>query len=299
MRAAAGMVVLSLALSAATSAAADPRVLALDECLRLGFAHDAGLRSQELETQIADARIHEMQGQYLPSLSLQGGYSRLSDVAPGSISVNLPPPFGSQTITFPPSLDNSTTIKLSLQQPLFTGQRIAGSIRQAEAQRDGSRGDLGKSRLDLRYSISEAFWDLAKAKTQVQAITQSVSQAQMRLEDAGIDLTGAQSAQRIAGAHLAIMVGLPWDTDIDVPDAAAQDAQAGARAPAQSLAELVAKALSSRPEILAAKSRVTASEASVDVARAGLFPSVSITFAAPAGARRPKATASVVSKNAF
>ena len=307
MRAAAGIFALTFLLGAAAFAAADPRVLTLDECLRLGLAHDAGLQSQELETQIADARIHEMQGQYVPSLSLQGGYSRLSDVAPGSISANLPGPPGSLSVTFPPSLDNSSTIKLSLQQPLFTGRRIASSVRQAEAQRDGSRGDLGKSRLDLRYSIAEAFWNLAKAKTQAQAISQSVSQSQthledaqklqgqgmattndvlqaeMRLEDAGIDLASAQSAERIAMAHLAIMVGLPWDDDIDIPDTAAQDAQAGAQnaqtaqAPAQALPDLIAKALASRPEIQAARSRVSASEASVDVARAGLFPSVSIT----------------------
>jgi outer membrane protein len=299
MRADPGIIALALALAVTTSAAANPRILTLDECVRLGFANDAGLRSQELEAQVADARIHEMQGQYLPSLSLQGGYSRLSDVAPGSISVPFGPP--GQTITFPPSLDNSTSFRLLLQQPLFTGQRIASSIRQAEALRDGSRGDLGRSRLDLRYSIAEAFWNLAKARTQVQAISQSVSQsethladarkllgqgmatnndvlqAQMRLEDAKIDLASAQSAQRIAEAHLAIMTGLPWDTDIDIPESAVQEAQAGVHAPAGSLPDLISKALASRPEIQAARSRVTASEASVDLARAGLFPSVFLT----------------------
>ena len=69
-------------------AAQAPRVVGLDECIRLGFAHDAGLRTDELETRIADARVQEMQRQYAPSLSLQAGYSRLSDVAPGqSLSV--------------------------------------------------------------------------------------------------------------------------------------------------------------------------------------------------------------------
>ncbi len=178
--------VMALALCAAPAlrAAADaPRVVDLEECLRLGFANDAGLRADELETRIADARIHEMQGQYLPSLSLQGGYSRLSDVARGSMSVSFPRPWLA-TITFPSSLDNSTTFRLALQQPLFTGQRIASSIRQAEALRDSSKGDLGKSRLDLRYSITEAFWNLAKAKTQVQAIGQSVTQSDTHLADA-------------------------------------------------------------------------------------------------------------------
>ena len=281
----------------AVTRAEPPRVLTLEECLRLGFANDAGLRSGELETQIADARVHEMQGQYLPSLSLQGGYSRLSELTPGSLAVSLPPPIGTQSISFPPSLDNSTSFRLALQQPLFTGQRIASSIRQAEALRDSSKGDLGKSRLDLRYAITQAFWNLAKAKTQVQAISQSVSQldmhladaqklrdqgmatnndilqARMRLEDSRIELESTQSAQQIAQTQLAILVGLPWTDSIDVPDDTGQSVQA----PTESLQELVSKALASRPEIQAARSRVTASEESVDLARSGLYPSFFVT----------------------
>jgi outer membrane protein TolC len=277
-----------------------PRVLSLEECLRLGFASDAGLRADELETQIAEARIHEMQGQYVPSLSLQGGYSRLSDVAPGSLPVSLPQPLGTQIISFPASLDNSTTFRLELQQPLFTGQRIASSIKQAEALRDSSRGDLGKSRLDLRYSITEAFWNLAKAKTQVQAISQSVSQAdshladakklleqgmatnndvlqaQMHLEDDNIELASAQSAQQIARTQLAILIGVPWTEAIDIPDDA-ESAQVPAQISQESLSDLVAKALATRPEIQAARSREAASEASMDIARAGLYPNLFIT----------------------
>ncbi len=45
----------------------------------------------------------------------------------------------------------------------------------------------------------------------------------------------------------------------------------------ESLQDLVSRALSSRPEIQAARSRVTASEASVDLARAGLFPNLFVT----------------------
>ncbi len=285
---------LAIALCAVPLAGADDtRVVDLEECLRLGFAHDAGLRSDELETRIADARLREMRGQYLPSLSVQGGYSRLSDVRAGEIST----PFSPQPIQLPPSLNDNTSFRLSLQQPLFAGTRIASSVRQAEALRDSSRGDLAKSRLDLRFSITEAFWNLAKAKTQAQAISQSVMQAEthlddakklqdqgvathndvlqaeMRLEDAHIDLAGAQSVRDIARSRLAILVGLPWSADIDIPDIPAQ----AITMPTDSLQDLVTRALASRPEIQAARSRVTASEASVDIARAGLFPNVFIT----------------------
>jgi outer membrane protein len=282
--------------SAVVAAAEGARVVDLEECIRLGLAYDAGLRSQDLETRAADARIREMQGQYVPSVSLQGSYSRLSDVAAGTIPLNAGPPLPS-TITLPPSLDNSTSIRVALQQPLFTGKRIAASIRQAESSRDSSRGDREKTRLDLRYSITEAYWSLARAKAQRGAIDQSVAQAevhladarnllgqgaatnndvlqaQMRLEDATIDLASLQSVRDIAQVRLALLIGLPWDAALDIPE---KSPTQGVEPPRESAADLVARALSRRPEIFSARSREIAQEASVDVARSGLFPSVSL-----------------------
>ncbi|HVO40909.1 MAG TPA: TolC family protein, partial [Spirochaetia bacterium] len=221
-------------------AAPAPRVVGLEECITLGFAHDAGLRTDELEARIADARVQEMQRQYAPSLSLQAGYSRLSDVAPGTFTASTGGP-SSITVTFPPSLLSNTSIRLALQQPVFTGRRIESSIRQAEAARDSSRGDLGRSRLDLRYSVTEAYWSLARARAQVAAIQQSVApaeshladalkllgqgmatnndvlQARMRLQDIRIDLASAQTMRDISRARLALLVGLPWGDGLEIP----------------------------------------------------------------------------------
>ena len=291
--------VLALALCAAGSgiaAAQTPRVVDLEECLRLGFAADAGLRSDELQTRIADARLREMQGQYVPSVALQAGYSRLSDVAPGSLSVDMGP-LGSTTVTFPTPLVNSTSLGVTVQQPLFTGQRIASSIRQAQALRDSDRGDLARSRLELRYTITEAYWSFAKARTQEQAISESVTQAgthladarklldqgmatnndvlqaQMRLEDAQIEMASAASYRQIARVHLAQLIGLPWSADLDIPHDVPQSIQP----PRESLEDLVSRALAARPEIQSALSRVSAGEAAVDMARSGLFPSFFLT----------------------
>ncbi|MGA2639758.1 MAG: TolC family protein [Spirochaetia bacterium] len=292
---------LGLCATPALIAAADgARVVDLDECIRMGFAHDAGLHSDELETRVADARLREMQGQYVPSVSLQGGYSRLSDVAAGSMNtdVSLGGPPMPMTITFPPPLDNNTSVRISLQQPLFTGKRIAASIRQAEALRDSSMSDLGKSRLDLRYAITEAYWNLARAKTQREAIDQSVAQAeshladarklldqgmatnndvlqaQMRLEDSKIDLSSLETMRDIARVRLALLIGLPWDAALDIAeDTPSQNVEI----PQGSVADLVARALAKRPEIQSARLRVTAQEASVEAARSGLFPNVFLT----------------------
>jgi outer membrane protein TolC len=275
-------------------------VVDLEECLRLGLAYDAGLRSQDLETRAAEARIRELQGQYVPSVSIQGGYSRLSEVAAGSIPLSAGPPLP-PSISLPPSLENSTSIRITLQQPLFTGRRIAASIRQAESSRDSARGDREKTALDLRYAITAAYWNLARAGAQREAVDQSVAQAemhlkdarnlleqgaatnndvlqaQMRLEDTKIDRASLESARDAARAHLALLIGLPWDAALGTRGgAAAGDRAHPSAAPRESVEDLVARALGRRPEIAAAHAREISQEAFLEVARSGLFPSVSL-----------------------
>lgn len=288
----AATLVIGLAVVPSTQLAADEsRVLGLEECIQLGFARDPGLRADALEARIGDARLREMRGQLFPSVALQGSYARLSDVAAGELATPVGP------ISFPTPLVNSTSVRVSVQQPLFTGQRISSSIRQAEALRDAGSSDLAKSRLELRYAITQAYWNLAKAGAQEQAIRESVAQldahladarklldqgmltnnevlqAQMRLEDSRIELAGAANLHQLARVRLSQMVGLPWNTLIDVEEPPLEQAQP----PAENLDESIGRALAARPEILSSQSRISAQEASVDLARSGLFPSVYLT----------------------
>ncbi len=289
---AAAALAIGLGVLPAPGAAADEaRVLGLEECIQLGLAGDPGLRSDELEARIGEARLREMRGQMLPSVAVQGSYARLSEVDAGALDTPLGP------IAFPAPLVNSTSVRLSVQQPLFTGQRISSSIRQAEALRDAGRGDVSKSRLELRYAVTEAYWNLAKARAQEQAMRESVAQldahladarklldqgmvtrndvlqAQMRLEDAKIELAGAENLRQLSRVRLAQLIGLPWNTVIEVREPPLEPAEA----PSEKLEEAIGRALASRPELLTARSRISAQEASVDLARSALFPSVYLT----------------------
>jgi outer membrane protein len=278
-------------LPAAVCAAEEFRVLGLEECITMGLAKDPGLRSDELEARIGEARLREMKGQMLPSVAIQGSYARLSDVEAGALSTPVGP------VSFPAPLVNSTSVRLNVQQPLFTGQRISSSIRQAAALRDAGKSDVSRSRLDLRYAITESYWNLAKAGAQEQAIRESVAQldshladarklldqgmvthnevlqAQMRLEDAKIELAGAENLHQLSRVRLSQIIGLPWNTMIEVQEPPLEQASA----PAEKLDDVIGRALASRPEIFSSRSRISAQEASVDMARSGLFPSIYLT----------------------
>jgi len=293
-------VAMVLAVAGATGLASQAvRVLGLAECTALALAHDPGLRVNELESAAANARLRELRGQYVPSVSVQAGYSRLSDVTPGSLSIQTP--LGPATAAFPASPPNSTAVKLSLQQPLFTGLRIASSIRQADAARASTGSDVQRSRSEVRYAVADAYWQLGKAaalersaaeilgqlerklsdaKTlhdQGVATQNDVVQAGMRLEDARIDSGRAASAREMARLRLAQLIGVPLGEPLDTLDEAAAAVPDPAPTFGHGLEELVARALAARPELAGARSRVLAQDAAVDVARAGRFPTLFVT----------------------
>jgi outer membrane protein len=293
------IMVIAAALCAA-GAYADPRVLGLQECIGLGTASSPELRTAALETGAADARVDEAWRQFLPSVSVQGAYARLSDVTQGSITseIELPAPIGTREVTvdFPPSLHDNTSLRVMVQQPVFTGFRISSSIRQAEELRESSRQDLVKNGLDLRCSIRKAYWNFAKAKALEQSAREAVAQreahladadklldegaatrndalqARIGLEDARIEFASAVSFRAAAKASLALIVGLAWNADIDVAEV-----PAAADAGLPSLEEQISRALSSRPEVRSAHSRAAAQEEAVRSALSGLYPGVYVT----------------------
>lgn len=275
------------------------RVLGLTECITLALASDPGLRVSELESAAANARVRELRGQYVPSVSLQAGYSRLSEVTPGSLSIQTP--LGPATAAFPASLLNSTVVRLSVQQPLFTGLRIASSIRQADAARASAGSDLQRSRSEVRYAVTDAYWQLEKSASMEESAAEVLAQAErkladvrtlldqgvatqndvvqaaMRLEDARIDSQRAASAREMARLRLAQLIGAPLSEALNSTDEPAAAAPDPAPTFGHGLEDLVARALAARPELAGARSRIGAQDAAVDVARAGRFPTVFIT----------------------
>ena len=305
-RAAAALVMaLGATLVRVGAASADPqrvapiRVVSIEECAALALSHDAGLRSDELESAAANARLTEMKDQYIPSVSIQAGCSRLSDVSPGSISVNtgFGPPV---TATFPASPLNSTVMRLSLQQPVFTGLRISSSIRQADAARTAAASDVQRTRAEVGLAARSAFWQLARAKCleaaaregQAQlerklaetttffsegvATNNDVLQAGSLLEDARMEVVRAASARELARVQLAQLIGLSLTDPLDVAEVASAVPEAvDLSGPA--LEGLVTRALAARPELAGARSRVEAQEAAADAVRAGRLPSIVLT----------------------
>ena len=103
--------------------------LTVEEAVTIGLAQSRTLRASAARVDAAEARAAEARTARLPVLKGEASYRRLSDVDPFQVQLPMFP----QPIVISPTVLDNTAMRVSLQQPLFTGFRISSTIRVAEA----------------------------------------------------------------------------------------------------------------------------------------------------------------------
>lgn len=270
--------------------------LTVDAAVQLALENNKALHSSWRKVEAADARLGELNASRLPSLKLQGAYVRLSDIDP--FTVQVPPTL--TPVTLSPVVLNTYSLKLTLQQPLFTGFRLDNSVSAAEYSANAAQHDYSKDKAELTYSTKAAYWNLFKAIEVKRVVRENVEQTKAHLADVKhlmeqglatrndllkveVQLSSSQLLEidAVNGVKIAMMtldnlMGLPLETEIQLVANVA-----GITFPLEpksndsaSLTQLVQKALPSRSEIKAMESRLLASEATVRAARGGWYPQI-------------------------
>jgi outer membrane protein len=281
----------------ATSVAAsqDKRVLTIEEAVQLGLENSKVLRQSEGKVDYADAKAAELGSARLPSLKFVGGFTRLSDVPPFEFDDPLPPPAPAK-ITLAPTVLNNYSLRLSVQQPLFTGFRLAAAKEAADYSVEATTEDFRGDKSTLVYNIKSGYWSLFRAREFKRLADENVGQIKSHLEDvknlmdqgmattndklaAEVQLSDAQLRQidatnnvRLAQIGLDNTLGIPLTTEVEIGSVITDSTRHF-----PSLDTLVRQALEVRSEIKGMDARVKASEASVAAAKSGWWPQIYLT----------------------
>jgi outer membrane protein len=272
---------------------AQKRPLSLDEAIAAGLEASPALHASRMKVEASAAKAREVAAGRLPSLKLGAGYTRLSEVPPFEVTLPISP----NPIVVSQNYFNNWSLRLSVQQPLFTGFRLEAGTASARLLERSAGQDLAKDRSDFIFQVKSAYWGLSRAR-QIQAVVEeSISQVREHLKDvraffgqglvtknevlrtelqlsnAELLAIDARNGVDIARTSLNTLIGLPVGTDIELTTTAESLAS---RVPEPAGQELVDAALSARPEIKAAEFRIKASEAGLKAARAGWYPQVSL-----------------------
>lgn len=270
--------------------AQEQKSLTLEQSLQIGLQNSKQIHASLMKVRIANAQASEVNTSRLPSLNFGASYTRLSDIPPFSVNT----PFGNFVLS--PSILDNYNLKLSLQQPLFTGFKLQSSYDAAKLNASAADQDYTKDEQDLFLNIKNAYWTLYKAIKIKKVLDEDIQTVNAHLEDVQnffkqglatqndvlkvqVQLSQVQLQQidamngvRLAMLNLNNVIGLPLSTEIKLHDSVSVDDLNNQMN--KSIDQFVEEAMKNRPELKAMKLRVDATGKGVTAAKGDWYPQV-------------------------
>jgi outer membrane protein len=272
--------------------------LTIEQAVQTGMENSKALRTSQFKVLSADAKASETNTLGLPSLKLNGTYTRLSNVPPEAIAL----PANSFGLGFPPTdvnmvlsptILNNYGLRGTLQQPLFTGGKISGAIDAASFSAEATKEDLKKDRADVLYNIKATYWNLYRSIEFKKFVDENVDQikshavdaenlfkqgllttndvmkVRVQLSDALVRQIDAKNDVQLAMYVLNNTIGLPLQTEIELASTIRVVDREWPSAD-----DLVKSAFEKRPEMLGMNARIKAGEAGLTSVRGGWWPQI-------------------------
>jgi outer membrane protein TolC len=300
------------------SLSAEPKALSPEDVTSAALAGDPRVESARWDELSAQQKAKEAELRKLPSLSLSAGYTRLSD-----LSIPLSSLLGSASNLIPAkyvtmidnwnlhSLDNEFSLGANMQYPVFAGFRLQESAKLAHLQAEGKGIATEMIRRSIVFEAQRAYWEAKRATKNVAMLKESLDlatqdldlaskqvaqgtamkadllSAQMRADQAQMDLDAGVSAQRRAFWNLAALVEPTTGSEssptadptpeVDYSLTSEPQPVPDGRFTTLDEAVLIRQALNNRPETRASALSAVAAEVGRKIAEAPLYPTLSIS----------------------
>ncbi|HOJ06429.1 MAG: TolC family protein [Ignavibacteriota bacterium] len=264
--------------------------LTLQESIELGLNNSKDLRITQSKLKSSDAKVSEVNSMFFPQLKFTANYTRLSD--------NVPPfevttPFSPVPIKISEPVLNNYYLRLSLQQPLFTGLKLLSSKKAADYNFNAAESDYSKEMNETAMNIHSLFWNYYRANEIRNLLKKSLGQIENHLKDTKnyldnglttqndylklqvqysntqLQLIEAENNLEVTRAMFNKALGLPLEakTEIVTDELEVQNINYNSD-------ELIKEAKINRDEIESLSYKLKAAEESIASARSGWFPSV-------------------------
>ena len=266
--------------------------LTIEQSLELAFKNSKDLKISNSKIISSSAKVDEVKSQFLPQLKLSANYTRLSDVPAFQVQLPISP----VPITISEVILNNYTVKLSLQQPVFTGFRLNALRDAAEYYNEAANEEISKTKNETAFSVYSAYLNLYKAKEVKSLLEESIKSIEKHIVDTKNYMTNGLATKNdllkfevqesniklslieannnidLARSVFNKSIGLPLNekTEIEkieiVPKILKED-----------LNNLVKEAVDNRSEIKTVNYSISAGKENIRASRSGYFPSVFVS----------------------
>ncbi len=267
--------------------------LTLQESIELGLQNSKDLIISQSKLRSSNAKLSEVNSMFLPQLKLMANYTRLSgNVPPFEVTT----PFSPQPIKISDPVINNYNLRLSLQQPLFTGLKLLSSQKAAEHNYNAVESEYSREMNETAINIHRAFWNYYRAQEVKNLLTKSLKQIERHLYDTKnfldnglvtrndylklqvqysntkLQLIETENNLEVARAVLNKAIGLPLESDTEIiPN------ELNVQSAEYDLKELIDEAKSNRNELITLSYKLKATEENITSASSGWFPNIYLT----------------------
>ena len=264
----------------------------LDQCIDYAIQNNIQVRQSDISAQNHEVDLSSARGNRLPGVSASASQSWS---------------FGrSLTIdnTYANTNTASTSFSVGADMTLFAGGRISGNIENAKLGLEAAKSDLERIRDDVRVEVAQAFiqivynrsiLDVARNQVtidsmQVERLTElaaigkasnaEVSSQKATLAQSQLSVTQAQNNLSMSILTLTQLLELPSPEGFDVIQPDADDIEFSIP---DSPEDIYAQALEIKPAIKSEEIRLQQANNSIDIAKGGYYPTLSLSAGAGTG----------------
>ena len=261
----------------------------LDKCIEYAIENNIQVRQSDITAQNRDVEYNTARNNRLPGLSASSsqGWS-----------------FG-RSITANNTYDNinttNTSFGISTDVTLFAGRRLAGNIEVAELSLEAAKSDLERIKDDVRVQVAEAFiqivynrsiLDVARNQVTIdsmqverlsslasigKASNAEVSSQKATLAQSRLSVTQAENNLKLSLLTLSQLLELPSPEGFDIVAPVTGDQELSIPDSPETIYQT---ALGIKPAIKSEELRLEQATKSIDIAKSGFYPSISLSAGA-------------------
>ena len=298
-----------------TAVAQEPRVLTLENSIKIAKQSNLTVQTAEQNLKTAEAQVRSARAGLLPRITANGNYTYFKDVQKSVIQAEggfgFPMPDGEMDEMPSPSTDNEADLielefgahhnvqgTVSLTQPIFAWGRYYYGYQAAKLNYQAVQRDVNAAYNQLRLDVSEAFYAVLIAQEFLRVAQQSVSlvEKQLGIAEASlkagaatnfdvlrakVQLANAKS-QLVRAENAIITAKNAYKTVLNVPLAenvsvkGALEIPEKHQRPALNLDTLIEQALKNRPEVHRTQLSEQAAHKQVDIAKTRSLPDLGL-----------------------
>jgi outer membrane protein len=275
-----------------------PQQLTVDQALRIAMENSLQRRLAQDKLKVAQDKLAQAASAYGPKLMLEGGYYHYNE-EPGNVQlaqglVNLRNYDTGSHMEGPDDGLDYHGYQLHLEQPLYTGNKLTATKRQAEANRNNAKAGLNAADNNLTLDVKKAFYTILQIQRMEQTMEEAVASMENHFQEANayykvdlvpkldvmraeVKLADLKQKQLLTKNNLKLAKStFNFILGVDLGTAYVLEDRMSYAPLANTLESCQNNALINRPELMAVKAKVEMARQAVAFAKSGNKPAVAL-----------------------